>query len=198
MSPDDMVKAAIDVAEEGMAHGEMPIGAVVEMGGRIVSRAFTRDVSLGRRLVHADLLAMIAADEELGWRSRPHPVRLAVNLEPCLMCLGAAMALKVTEVYYGLESPADGGSAVAATWPANPDLPWYVAPTITGGVRRAEVQDQFRRYCDRAPESGFRSWAVSLTTLPERGPSSNSRQPTAATEPLYAGTTSPPEQNSAG
>jgi tRNA(adenine34) deaminase len=45
MSPDDMVKAAIDVAEEGMAHGEMPIGAVVEMGGRIVSRAFTRDVS---------------------------------------------------------------------------------------------------------------------------------------------------------
>jgi tRNA(adenine34) deaminase len=114
MSPDDMVKTAIDVAEEGMA------------------------------------------------------LRLAVNVEPCLMCLGAAMALKVTEVYYGLESPADGGSAVAATWPTNPDLPWYVAPTITGGIRRAEVQGQFRRYCDRAPESGFRSWAASLTTLPER------------------------------
>jgi tRNA(adenine34) deaminase len=168
MSPDDLVKAAIDATEEGMACGEMPIGAVVEMGGQIVSRAFTRDVSLGRRLVHADLLAMITADEELGWGSRPHPVRLAVNLEPCLMCFGAAMALKVTEVYYGLESPADGGSAVAATWSTSPDLPWYVAPTITGGIRRAEVQDQFRRYCDRAPESGFRSWAASLPTLPER------------------------------
>jgi tRNA(adenine34) deaminase len=39
---------------------------------------------------------------------------LAVNLEPCLMCMGAAMALKVDEVYFGLESPTDGGAAVAA------------------------------------------------------------------------------------
>lgn len=168
MTPEDMVDAAIDVAEDGMARGEMPIGAVVEMGGRIVSRAFTRDVSLGRRLVHADLLAMIAADEALGWESRPHPVRLAVNLEPCLMCLGAAMALKVTEVYYGLESPADGGSAVAAAWPASPDLPWYVAPRITGGIRRVRVRDQFRRYGERVPDSGFRSWARSLAALPDR------------------------------
>jgi tRNA(adenine34) deaminase len=166
MTPDDMVKAAIDVAEEGMAQGEMPIGAVVEMGGRVVARAFTRDVSLGRRLVHADLLAMIAADEELGWDPRPHPVRLAVNLEPCLMCVGAAMAFKVTEIYYGLESPADGGTAVAANWPASPDLPWYVPPTITGGIRRTEVQQQFRRYSDRAPESGYREWARTLLTLP--------------------------------
>lgn len=67
MTPDDLVSAAIQVAEEGMAQGELPIGAVVDMGGRVVSRAFTRDISLGRRLVHADLLAMIAADEELRW-----------------------------------------------------------------------------------------------------------------------------------
>ncbi|WP_433728783.1 nucleoside deaminase [Actinoplanes sp. CA-051413] len=167
MTPDYLVSAAIDVAEEGMRQGEIPIGAVVEMGGRIISSAFTRDISLGRRLVHADLLAMIAADEQLGWGPRPHPVRLAVNLEPCLMCVGAAMALKVNEIYYGLESPADGGSAVAATWPTSPDLPWYAAPTITGGIRRAEVQDQFRRYRDRAPASGLRSWADTLVALPE-------------------------------
>jgi tRNA(adenine34) deaminase len=168
MTPDELVEAAIDVAEEGMAHGELPIGAVVEMGGQIVSRAFTRDVSLGRRLVHADLLAMITADEELGWTPRPHPLRLAVNLEPCLMCLGAAMALKVTDVYYGLESPSDGGSTVAATWPTSPDLPWYAPPKIIGGIHRAQVKDQFRRYCDRAPDSGFRTWASTLTTLPDR------------------------------
>ncbi|GAA1653922.1 hypothetical protein GCM10009828_099110 [Actinoplanes couchii] len=72
------------------------------------------------------------------------------------------MALKVTEVHYGLESPADGGAAVAAAWPANPDLPWYVAPVITGGHHRDLVRDQFRRYCDRAPESGFRRWAQTL------------------------------------
>ena len=155
--------AAIEVAEAGMAAGELPIGAVVEMGGEIIASAFTRDVSLGRRLVHADLLAMTAADEVLGWRPRKHPLRLAVNLEPCLMCLGAAMALKVDEVYYGLESPADGGAAVAAAWPVSADLPWYRPPVIVGGLRRDEVRDQFRRYCERAPESGFRRWAATLT-----------------------------------
>ncbi|MCY1143313.1 deaminase [Actinoplanes sp. Pm04-4] len=163
MTPDEMVAAAIEVAEAGMAGGELPIGAVVEMGGEIVASAFTRDVSLGRRLVHADLLAMTAADERLGWRGREHPVRLAVNLEPCLMCFGAAMALKVDEVYYGLESPADGGAALVAGWPVSADLPWYRPPVIVGGIRRDEVRDQFRRYCEGAPESGFREWAATLT-----------------------------------
>lgn len=41
----------------------------------------------------------------LGRRRRPHPLRLAVNLEPCVMRLGAAMALGVSEVYVALESP---------------------------------------------------------------------------------------------
>ena len=167
MTPEELVEAAIEVAEEGMARGEMPIGAVVEMGGKIIACAYTQDIARARRLVHADLLAMTAADEDLGWRPRTHPVRLAVNLEPCLMCLGAAMALKVTDVYYGLESPADGASAVAATWPASPDLPWYRAPVVIGGIRRAEVQDQFRRFCERAPQSGFRRWAQTLAALPD-------------------------------
>jgi tRNA(adenine34) deaminase len=165
MTPDDLIRAAIDVAEEGMAAGEAPIGAVVETGGRILGRAHTRDVSLGRRLVHADLLAMIEADEALGWGPRPHPVRLAVNLEPCLMCMGAAMALKVDEVYYALESPADGGAAVGASWQVSPDLPWYRPPTIVGGIRRAEARDQFRRFRDQAPDSGIRTWAATLAAL---------------------------------
>ncbi|WP_433382111.1 nucleoside deaminase [Actinoplanes sp. CA-142083] len=161
MTPDDLVAAAIEVAEEGMARGELPIGAVVEMGGEIIGRAHTQDVASGRRLVHADLLAMTEADTRLGWRDRPHPLRLAVNLEPCLMCMGAAMALKVTDVYYALESPSDGGAAVAASWPSHP---WFAPPAVTGGLRRDEARDQFRRYCDEAPESGFRTWALGLAT----------------------------------
>ncbi|GAA0546539.1 hypothetical protein GCM10010172_30270 [Paractinoplanes ferrugineus] len=166
MTPDAMIQAALEVAEEGLARGEMPIGAVVEMGGQIIASAYTQDRAQGRRLVHADLLAMIAADQALGWRPRAHRLRLAVNLEPCLMCLGAAMALKVDEVFFGLESPADGSSGIAAAWPPSPDLPWYVPPSMTGGIRRAEVQDQFRRYCERSEDSGFRRWARTLTELP--------------------------------
>jgi hypothetical protein len=63
--------------------------------------------------VHADLLAMTDADHRLGWRRREHPLRMAVTLEPCLMCLGAAMVLGVREIYYALESPVDGAAEIA-------------------------------------------------------------------------------------
>lgn len=167
MTPEDLVDAAIVVAEQGVTRGEMPIGAVVEMGGEIIASAFTQDRIQGRRLIHADLLAMNAADQLLGYQPRPAPLRLAVTLEPCLMCLGAAMALRVDEIYYGLESPADGGSRIAGSWPHHPDLPWYRPPRMVGGIRRANVRDQFRRYCQTAPESGFRLWAQTLADLPK-------------------------------
>lgn len=165
MTPDGLMVAAIEVADEGMDAGELPIGAVVAAGDEIIGRAYTQDQALGRRLVHADLLAMIEADQRFGWRRCPQPLRLAVNLEPCLMCLGTAMVLGVTEVYFGLSSPADGGAGMAATWqPGNGTMPWFRAPTMVGGLRTDEIRDQFRRYCATAPESGFRSWAATFVT----------------------------------
>jgi tRNA(adenine34) deaminase len=77
MSPDEMVGAAIAAAGEGLAAGELPIGAVVVLGGEVISRDWTRELARGRRLVHADLLALTAADERLGWRRRSGPLVLA-------------------------------------------------------------------------------------------------------------------------
>src|SRR5258705_3931149 len=102
-----MVAAAIEVAEAGLAAGELPIGAIVVMGDEILGSAYASEHTLRRHLVHADLLAMIQADTRLAFAKRPKPLRLAVNLEPCVMCLGAAMVLGVTDVYYALESPGD-------------------------------------------------------------------------------------------
>ncbi|MEY9904734.1 tRNA(adenine34) deaminase [Catenulispora sp. MAP12-49] len=168
MTPEQMVQAAIEVAEEGLAAGELPIGAVVVLDDQIVGRAYTQDRGQRRRLVHADLLAMIEADDQLGWARRPHPLRLAVNLEPCVMCFGAAMTMGITEVHYALESPADGASAIAGHWqPTNLDLPGYAAPAMTGGILRHASRELFRRYCRTAPESGFRSWAQTIADLPD-------------------------------
>lgn len=62
------------------------------------------------------------------------------------MCFGAAMALGVTEVYYALESPADGSSTIAKHWqPAGLDLPGCAAATMIGGILRREGRDLFRR-----------------------------------------------------
>jgi tRNA(adenine34) deaminase len=174
MTPEDLVGLAIDVAEEGLEAGELPIGAVVALGDEIVGRSHAMERSQRRRLVHADLLAMEQADRALGARNRrlsgehsKTPLRLAVNLEPCLMCLGAAMALVVDEIYFGLEAPSDGAAGVPAVWqPAAPDADFCRIPPLTGGIRRARCLDQFRRYVQAAPDSGFRTWAQGLASLP--------------------------------
>lgn len=162
-----MVAAALDMAEAGLAAGELPIGAVVVMGDQIVGRAFTQENTLGRRLTHADLLAMTEADDRLGLRRRTYPLRLAVNLEPCLMCVGVAVALGISEIHYALESPGDGGAHVAASWRPGSDAPWFTAPKMFAGVRREESRALFRRYCEVAPDSGLRRWARSLVDLPQ-------------------------------
>jgi tRNA(adenine34) deaminase len=58
------------------------------MGDAVIAEAFTQERTLGRRLVHAELLALTSADEALGRGRRIAPVHLATNLEPCLMCVG--------------------------------------------------------------------------------------------------------------
>jgi tRNA(adenine34) deaminase len=165
-----MVGAALSAAEAGLAAGELPIGAVVVMGDEVVGWAYTQDSSRNRRLVHADLLAMITADERLGWSRRPHPLPLAVNLEPCVMCLGAAMTLGIGEVYYPLDSPGDGAASVVAGWQPHPDMPWYAAPVVAGGIRQEESRSLFRRYCRTAKDSGFRRWAETLADHPNWRP----------------------------
>ena len=166
MTPEAMVAAALEVAEAGMAVGELPIGAVVIMGDEILGSAYASERTLRRHLVHADLLAMIQADERLAFTERPHPLRLAVTLEPCVMCLGAAMALGVAEVCYALESPGDGGAGIAASWKDSPDAPFFVAPRMVGGIRREESRDLFRWYCEAGPDNVATRWARSLVRLP--------------------------------
>jgi len=166
MTPDALVAEALTTAAAGLAAGEQPIGAVVAMGDDIIGRAYTQEKAKGRMLVHADLLAMIEADERLGWRRRDHSLQLAVNLEPCVMCLGAAMALRVDEVYYALESPGDGGAAIARGWQASDDAPWFAAPAVQGGIRREESRELFRRFCRTAPDGVIRRWAQTLVDLP--------------------------------
>ncbi|AWS44397.1 deaminase [Streptosporangium sp. 'caverna'] len=168
MTPDKLVGLAIDVAEEGLVAGELPIGAVVVMGDVVVGRSHTQEKGQGRRIAHAELLTMEEADRRLGWEPRSAPLRLAVNLEPCLMCLGAAMALGVSEIYYGLESPGDGAAGLPALWqPTTPDMPFSHPPKLIGGLRRTQCRAQFARYADTARESGFQRWARTLADLPE-------------------------------
>jgi tRNA(adenine34) deaminase len=158
------MRHALEMAELGLERGEMPIGAVVVVDDEVVGEAHTEERTQRRLLVHADLLALDRADGRLaGRRAR---ATLYVNLEPCVMCLGAAFTTRVGAVVYGLESPSDGGVETFANWDrtrAAAGLPTYQAPEVRGGVLRTEAAALFARYAsdDEVP-AWARRWASEL------------------------------------
>lgn len=160
------VDAALEVAAEGMRRGEMPIGAVVFLGDEPIARAHTEERAQRRRIVHADLLAMLRADALLGFAPKPQPLTLAVNLEPCMMCLGAAITLGVERVVYALESPNDGAVDLLNAWAPPNEQPFFKRPAhIEGGVLRHRSQELFARYAAGDGPAGMRAWARGLAEL---------------------------------
>lgn len=167
MKPEQAVALAIGVAEEGMKLGEMPIGAVVLQGDKVIGRGYTQEQELRRRIVHADLMAMLEADNHLGFKRSTEPLTLAVNLEPCMMCLGAAITLGIERVWFALESPDDGAVELLNHWQPPVEQPYFCRPKeIAGGFHREKAQEQFARYAaiGSAPLS-MREWARGLSEL---------------------------------
>ena len=162
------MRDALSVAAQGLESGELPIGAVVVLDRRIIARAHTRERAEERLLVHADLLALEEADRLRPFPGRRRDARLYVTLEPCLMCLGAAMSFMLGEVYYGLESPGDGAVALARSWHRKgEDFPVYRLPRIEGGILRAESLALFREYVARHSSGALWEWAKTIAALEE-------------------------------
>jgi tRNA(adenine34) deaminase len=89
---------------------------------------------------------------------------LAVNLEPCLMCMGAAITLGVSRVWFALESPNDGARELVQLWAPPEELPFFRKPReVLGGIRRDESRNLFAEYATGTGPAGMRDWARSLT-----------------------------------
>jgi tRNA(adenine34) deaminase len=160
------MREALRVAEEGLARGELPIGAVVVLEDQAIAAAHTRELSLSRFLVHAELLALEAADRLQPFPGNRRDVRLFTTLEPCLMCLGAAMSSFIGEITYAVESPADGAVALVKGWVRREtDLPAYRIPEIVGGLCREEAMALFRIYAERYVSSPLAEWAATIARL---------------------------------
>lgn len=98
---------AIKQAKVGEKKGEVPIGAVVVFGGEVIASAHNTRESKGMATGHAELLAIEKSCKVfMDWRlSR---CVLYVTLEPCPMCLGAAMNARIGRIVFGARDKASG------------------------------------------------------------------------------------------
>jgi tRNA(adenine34) deaminase len=145
--------AALEQAALGLETGELPIGAVAVASGEIVARSFWR--SRAGLLAHPELLALQQANRR--------ELTLVTTLEPCLLCMAAAMFAFAEHVVFALESPTDGGTTIGDVWnPAAGSVSPYRVPTVEGGVRREESVELVREFLRRERTSPFVRWAETL------------------------------------
>ena len=103
----EMMRRALALAHEALTLGEVPVGAVVVRGGRVLSQAFNLRETLADPTAHAERLALALAGRALGtWRL--DGCTLYVTLEPCAMCAGAIVQSRITRVVYGAADPKAG------------------------------------------------------------------------------------------
>jgi tRNA(adenine34) deaminase len=129
------VEAALEEARVALAQGEVPVGAAVVQGGRIVARAHNETVAARDPTRHAELLAITRALAALG-SDRLTDATLCVTLEPCAQCAGAIVLAKVGRIVFGAYDPKAGMAGSVGDTLRHPKL--NHRPEVLGGLREAD------------------------------------------------------------
>ncbi len=103
------MQQALRQAEKAYKAGEVPVGAVVVHAGRIIGRAANQVELLKDATAHAEMLAITQAEASLGdWRL--NDCDLYVTKEPCAMCAGALVHVRMRRVIFGCADPRSGAA----------------------------------------------------------------------------------------
>ncbi|MGH7983364.1 MAG: tRNA adenosine(34) deaminase TadA [Candidatus Udaeobacter sp.] len=140
------MREALRQAQRARAAGEVPVGAVVVLAGKIIGRAHNQVELLKDATAHAEMLALTQAEAAVGdWRLID--CDLYVTKEPCAMCAGALVHTRVRRVIFGCTDPAAGAAGSVMNLLQMPALNHRC--DIASGVLQDEcaaiLQDFFRK-----------------------------------------------------
>jgi tRNA(adenine34) deaminase len=126
---------ALEEARRAEVAGEVPVGAVVVLGGRVIGRGHNRVIAGSDPTAHAEIVALRDAAQAVQ-NYRLAGADLYTTVEPCPMCCGAAVNARVTRVVYGAADPKAGAARTLYRLLDDPRLNHQV--TVVAGVRSAE------------------------------------------------------------
>jgi tRNA(adenine34) deaminase len=146
MSDELWMEEALRAAQRALAIEEVPVGAVVVCGGKIVGRGWNRNLADRDPTAHAEVVALREAGATLG-NHRLGDCELFATIEPCAMCAGAMVHARIKRLVYGADDPKAGAVHSVIQVVNHPQLNHQME--IRGGVlagRSAELlQDFFRQ-----------------------------------------------------
>ena len=130
------MRRALDLAAAAAARGEVPVGAVITLGDRVVAEAGNAMRGSLDPTAHAEMVAIRAAAAALG-RPRLDGCTLWVTLEPCAMCAGAMSVARLDALRFAAEDPKGGGVVHGPRLFAQPTC--HHRPDVLGGIGEDEA-----------------------------------------------------------
>jgi tRNA(Arg) A34 adenosine deaminase TadA len=137
------MEIALEEAKAAGDRGEVPVGAVLVHGGRIIARAGNRTRELADPTAHAEMLAIREACRALA-AERLAEADLFVTLEPCAMCAGAISFARIRRLYFGAADDKGGAVVNGPRFFSQPTC--HHAPEIYSGFREQEAAGLLKEF----------------------------------------------------
>lgn len=103
-----LMSYALSLAKYGAKQGEIPVGAVICVDGKIVGEGYNCPIGANDPTAHAEIVALRQACQALQNYRLPKNSTLYVTLEPCTMCIGALIHARIGRIIYGADEPKSG------------------------------------------------------------------------------------------
>ena len=143
---DVWMEAALAEARAAGDAGEVPVGAVVVLDGKVAGLGRNQPIGTHDPTAHAEIVAIRDAAARLG-NYRLTSATLYVTIEPCLMCVGAMIHARIETVVYGAPEPKAG--ALESTQRAHEHPALNHRLVAVSGVRAAECRDLVQQFFKR-------------------------------------------------
>jgi tRNA(adenine34) deaminase len=137
------MRAALDAAAAAAAAGEVPVGAVVVLDGRVIATAANAPRGTHDPTAHAEMTAIRQAAAAIG-EDRLSDCDLWVTLEPCAMCAGAIAHARIARLYYGASDPKGGAVEHGPMLFAQPTV--HHRPEVYSGIGEGEAAALLRDF----------------------------------------------------
>jgi tRNA(adenine34) deaminase len=139
----DFMRRALLLAQHAAEQGEVPVGALVVVENAVIGEGWNKPIASHDPTAHAEIVALRAAAQRLG-NYRLGTATLYATLEPCVMCLGAALTARVTRVVFGAWDAKAGACGSVIDLPRIPMLAHGL--DVFGGVCSEEAAGLLRQF----------------------------------------------------
>lgn len=133
---------ALKEAQKAALNNEVPVGAVIVLGDKVIAKAYNKRVEKEQTHAHAEMLAIAKANTKLGsWRLED--CKIYVTLEPCPMCAGAIIQSRIKSLYFGAKDPKGGvaGSTINLF-----DIKFNHQVEVFGGILEEACSNELKQF----------------------------------------------------